>query len=271
MVKAFQNILVPLDFTLNTEVAVAKTLELVDDEPCTIHLLHVTPVFSLRRQNGRWDREEKMRYWKEKIKSTNTTLTVECLQVKSFSVQRGIRQVAAELRADLIVIGQTASHHWTLLKTILPMRLNERTGIPVLTVKPGALYNKTKTMLVPITDHLPLQKMHTLEILCRKGRPTIHLIAFSNNNSEPSEFSATALLQAYQKLKAVYHCPVDYAVVNGANKAKAILQYAEKIKADFLLVYPEKETRVGWTGTQICDVLPSFSKVQVLAVQPASY
>jgi len=124
---------------------------------------------------------------------------------------------------------------------------------------------------VPITDHLPLQKMHTLAILCRKGRPAIHLIAFSNNNSEPSEFSATALLQAYQKLKSTYHCPVEYSVVNGANKAKAILQYAEKIKADFLLVYPEKETRVGWTGTKICDVLPSFSKVQVLAVQPASY
>lgn len=269
MLKAFQTILVPVDFSRNTEVAVAKTLELADREPCVIHLLHVFTPFPFEVRSSGPNRQTRMQQWKERIEASNPELTVQCWEVRSSSVQRGVRQMAAELGADLIVIGQTASRVWTsLLQTILPMRLNERTGIPVLTVKPGALHNKTRTILVPITDSLPSTKMHALEILCRRGRPTIHLITFAGSKNEPSGHSASALLQAYQTLKSVYHCPVEYAVVDGHNQARAILQYAEKIKADFLLVYPEKETKVDWRGTQISDVLPSFSKVQVLAVQP---
>ncbi|HET7898016.1 MAG TPA: hypothetical protein VFL47_10110, partial [Flavisolibacter sp.] len=64
-------------------------------------------------------------------------------------------------------------------------------------------------------------------------------------------------------------CPVEYAVVHGSNKAKAILQYAEKTGADILLVQPEKETKIGWGDRHISDVLPRGSKMQVLAVAPA--
>jgi hypothetical protein len=64
---------------------------------------------------------------------------------------------------------------------------------------------------------------------------------------------------------------VEYAALYGSNKAKAILKYAEKVNADMLLVYPEVETKIGWLNTHISDVLPPASKVQVLAVQPATY
>lgn len=260
----------PVDFTLNTEVAVAKTLELMDKEQCTIHLLHVMHSSLFADRSTFSTCEKKLREWKASISVLDEAITVDYRIVKSGSVQKAIRQLACEVGADLIVIGQTAPHNWlALLKAVHPMRLNELTGIPVLTVKPGALHNKTKTIVVPITDQMSTMKKHTLEILCKKGKPTIHLITLSNDNNVPSEFSASALLQAYQWLKTVHHCPVEYAVVHGPNKAKAILQYAEKTNADILLVHPDKETRVGWGGTHISDVLPSFSRVQILAVQPA--
>jgi hypothetical protein len=56
--------------------------------------------------------------------------------------------------------------------------------------------------------------------------------------------------------------------MHGSNRARAILQYAEKNNADILLVYPKKETQLNWWNGQISDVLPADSKVQVLAVQP---
>jgi hypothetical protein len=97
---------------------------------------------------------------------------------------------------------------------------------------------------------------------------SVHLVTFVDEKNAPSEFSASSLLQVFQWLKAKLHCPVEYAVVHGANKAKAILQYAEKKDADILLVYPKKETQLSWWNQHIPDVLPPNSKVQVLALQP---
>jgi hypothetical protein len=123
---------------------------------------------------------------------------------------------------------------------------------------------------VPIADTIPDIKIHALELLCKKTRLNIHLVTFVDAKNIPSEFSASALLQVYQSLKTKLHCPVEYAVMHGPNKAKAILQYAEKNNADILLVYPKKETQLSWWNQHISDVLPSTSKVKVLAVQPVN-
>jgi hypothetical protein len=111
--------------------------------------------------------------------------------------------------------------------------------------------------------------MNTLVLLCKKTRLNIHLVTFVDEKNTPSEFSASTLLQVYQWLKTKLHCPVEYAVVHGSNKAKAILQYAKKNNADILLVYPKKETQLNWWNRHISDVLPADSKVQILAVEPA--
>jgi hypothetical protein len=149
------------------------------------------------------------------------------------------------------------------------MRMAASTRKHVITAKPGALHGKTKTVVVPVTDEIPDIKIHALELLCKKARLNIHLVTFVDDRNILPEISASAVLKTYQWLKAKLHCSVEYAVMHGANKAKAILQYAEKNNADILLVYPKKETQLSWWNRHIPDVLPADSKVQVLAVQPA--
>jgi nucleotide-binding universal stress UspA family protein len=268
--QTFKNILVPVDFTLNTEVAINKTLELIDDEGSVIHLLYVNKTGSFKKdiQAGC---EKKLEQWKDTIEDYHPSISVQLSIEESTSIQTSIRQKAEEINADLIVIGQASTHYWLpVLKTVLPMHLAASTHIPVLTVKPGAMHNKAKTIVVPIADEIPEIKLHALEMLCKKARMNIHLITFVDDKNVPSEFSASALLQVYQSLKAKLHCPIEYAVMHGPNKAKAILQYAEKNNADILLVYPKKETQLSWWNRHISDVLPADSKVQVLAVQPVN-
>jgi len=268
MLQSFKNILVPVDFTLNTEVAISKTLELVDKEGAAIHLLHVCKSNYSFKKHGYEDSAIKLNQWKESIEDYNPSITVHCWLTAEGSVQKNIKEKAEEVEADLIVIAQTSSHNWLpLLKKVLPMQIGESTGIPILTVKPGALHNKMKTVVVPIADDLPNIKMNALEALNKKGKLNIHLITLVDDSNQPSDFSASALLQVYQWLKLKLHCPVEYSVVHhGNNRAKAILQYAEKNNADILLVHPEKETRIGWGNRHISDVIPPASKVQVLAV-----
>jgi len=268
-VPSFKNILVPVDFSVNTEVAINKTLELIE-EGSVIHLLHVIRPGQSRKKEIYADHKRKLNEWKETIEDYHPSIIVELSVAISGSVQNAIKQKAEEINAGLVVIGQSSTHYWlTVLKTVLPMQLAASTHIPVLTVKPGALHNKPKTVIVPIADEIPDIKINALELLCKKARLNIHLVTFIDDKNAPSEFSASALLQVYQWLKAKLHCPVEYAVMHGPNRAKAILQYAEKNNADILLVYPKKETQLGWWNQHISDVLPADSKVQILAVQPA--
>src|SRR5206468_1703438 len=138
----------------------------------------------------------------------------------------------------------------------------------VLTVKPGSLHTKIKTVVVPITDDLTQNKLEVVAALCKKYKMKVYLVTFMNEDHVPEEFSASNLLHMYQWLKNTLHCAVEYAVLHGGNKVKAMLSYAEKINADILLVHPESETRIGWLNRHISDVLSSKSKMQVLTVQP---
>lgn len=267
MGRSFRTVLVPVDFSVNTEVAIAKALALVDRDVAAIHLLHVLKpsLFDSSKAIYR-DRKQKLDEWGLSIAKC-TGLNIQCELQEAKSIHRAIRKAAEKLRPDAIVIGQTATHAGiSFFRTILPMELAQATGIPVLTVKPGALHNKTRTVVVPVSDLFPESKLQALEVLCRYGRPNIHLITHANGKNGPSEFSASALVHMFQWLKMRLHCPVEYAVVSGENKARAILKYAEKMNADILLVHPEKETRIGWWNLHISDVLPGSSKVQVLAV-----
>lgn len=271
MCKAFKTVLVPVDFSLNTEVAIAKTLPLLDKDESVIHLLHVLPVNHLFNQTEASQAcLQKLEQWKVSIEECSEGIRVYYRLRQASSVQKSIQQVAEEIGADAIVIGQSGTHAGiALFRTVYPMTLARAIGIPVLTVKPGALRNKTKTVVVPVNDAMPESKMQALEVLCRNVKPNIHLIAMINESNQPSEFSASTLLQMYHWLKTRLHCPVEYAVVHGGNKAKAILRYAEKMDADILLVHPEAETKIGWWNRHISDVLPRGSKMQVLAVGAA--
>ena len=182
--------------------------------------------------------------------------------------QKKIIEAALDLRPDLIVIGKSTPHaRWRFFKTLMPAAVAEATNIPVLTAKPGALHNKLKSVVVPVTERIPESKLKTLESLCAKGNVKIHLVTFVNDKNVPAEFSASTLLQVYQWLKSKLHCPVEYSVIHGTNKAKALLDYAQKNSADLLLVNAKTETRLQWPNVHISDVLTPASKVQVLSVQ----
>jgi nucleotide-binding universal stress UspA family protein len=278
MFNSFKKILIPIDLSSNTEVAVKKGLELAESGT-TIHLLHVVnepPVgyklFTAGKSSSSniAEIENKMQQWKKTIEEyregilVNTWLAMECC------VQNAIEIKAKQLGADLIIICKKSKHSWfPFLNTVSPNRLVHSTGKTVLTVKPGSIYNKVKTIIVPVSGKTADHKMEIIATICQKFRVKVYLVTFLNG--EPSDFYASHLLQLYQWIKSNFHCPVEYAALYGSNKAKAILKYAEKVNADMLLVYPEVETKIGWLNTHISDVLPPASKVQVLAVQPATY
>ncbi len=282
MSYAFKSILIPVDFSINTEVAVKKALCFADSG-AVIHLLHVqSSMFQgiSRMSEGLWtdtyrkeDRniiDKKMEQWKTSIEESDDDISVCKWICNNDSVQDAIEKKAKEISADLIIIGKNSHHSWApFLNTVVPSFLAKNTGKAVLTVKPGAIYNKVRSLVVPAAEDTCSQKIELIAAICRKFRINVHLVTFIDNKS--SEFSSSALLQMYNVVKNNLQCEVDYTVLHGSNKAKAILTYAETIKADILLLKPVFETKIGWLNKHISDVLLPESKLEVLTVNKKVY
>ena len=277
---SFKTILVPVDFSINTEVAINKALEVADKEGATIHLMHVLrdtlswpPLQNNKKLHEPVTKtavpstEQMIAEWKSTIQETNPHLRVCCWTLPPSSIQQSIEKKAEKLKADLIVIGKKNNHSWfPFLNTVLSGDLAKTTGCAVLTVKPGSLHNKIKTLVVPVSEDLPRHKMEAMAALCKMKRLKVHLISFMNEDNVPVQVSSSALLKVYQWLKDTLHCQVEYTVLDTDHKARALLLYAEKVHADMLLVNPVSETRIGWMNRHISDVLSPRSRVQVLTI-----
>ncbi|HEU4471185.1 MAG TPA: universal stress protein [Flavisolibacter sp.] len=271
MPVSFKTILVPVDFSINTEVAIYKALELADTGNAHVHLLHVTRCISrAAAQIARESAETRLAQWRACLEESHPSLKIFVWITNHSSVQRTIERIALKLQASLVVIGKRSHHSWpSLVHTVSPARLANRTGIAVLTVKPGALRNRIKTVVVPVSEAPTQAKMAILSALCKQCRVRIHLVAFApDGQTDASE--ASSLLKLYQWLKNDLHCPVEHTVLHGYNKARTVLSYAKRTDADILLLNQGAETRIGWPNRELSDVLPPASKVQVLTVGRSS-
>jgi nucleotide-binding universal stress UspA family protein len=270
MRDSFKTILIPVDFSINTEVAIKKALDIIGCDEATIYLLHICPAKSLA-QAGDFEKQKEEQLLdglKETIENSHEGITVNTRIECNDSVQEAIVKAAKAWVVDLIIVGQKSTHSWfPFLNTVMPVDLAERSGIAVLTVKPGALHCKIRTLVMPVVDDVSKQKVEAVLALSKNFKLKIHLVTFAEGNRAPSEFSKLALLKAFQWLKDTMHCTVEYAVLKGYNKAKAILDYSKKIDADILLVHTNSETKIGSFNRHISNVLPAASRMQVLTMQ----
>ena len=265
MKGSFKTILIPVDFSINTEVAIKKALDIVGCDDATLHLLHVCQEKKIVKTQKE---EQQLRELKGQIENIHDSIVVYTKIAWSSSVQETIVTTAKDWEVDLIIVGKKSTHSWfPFLNTVMPVDLAEQTSTAVLTVKPGALHCTIKTLVMPVVDDVLNQKVEVVSALSKKFKLKVYLVTFAEGNSAPSEFSKLAVLKAYQWLKDTVHCTVEYSVLKGYNKAKAILDYSKRIDADILLVHTNSETKIGSFNRHIPDVLPAASRMQVLAMQ----
>lgn len=278
MAGYFKRILIPIDFSINTDTAINKGLELADSGTA-IHLLYIHSL-GLPGLTGIVKRfiteaaelpdyklvKKKMGQWKDCIEESSNDIFVHTWIVWEGSVQKAIEKKAEELAVDLVIIGKNSNHSWfPFFNTVVPGKLVKKTGPAVLTIKPGILSKKNQTTILAVTNETAYRKMEIISSICRKFRVKIYLVTFLKTVNDAPGFPPSSFLQVYQYLKSI-HSNVEYALLHGSNKAKSIMEYAEKINADIILVHPEEETKIGWPDRHISDVLPKGSKVQVWTV-----
>jgi nucleotide-binding universal stress UspA family protein len=272
MAATFDKILIPVDFSLNTEIAVKKAVELVGSEETVIHLLHVVrPAKKTKNQFRVWVAERDLHQLKYTIQQFGPNIQVKIHILLGHPVRETIIDCAFMLNPDLIIVGKQNNHRrWFGSGTVSPDIVAKRTNCPVLTVKPGSMDNRTRVIILPIRDFLPERKLEWAVLLAKRFKAQVHLLAVGEEAEPKDGLLSQTFLKAYHHLREKLHHPVEYSADTRHNPAKAALSYAELIMADMILVNPHTESGVsGFTGFRhISDLLARDSRIQVLDVQP---
>jgi len=272
MAIAFDNILIPMDFSLNTEVAIKKAVGMAESEEALLHLLHVIkPGRHAEPRFDRWSVENEFEKWLETIREEYPSVRVKTHVLQGRSVQKMIIECAGMVNPDLIVIGKkNPPRRWSFLHGVWPGAIAKQSNCPVLTVKPGSADSRTKIILIPIRDSLPERKLEWAILLAKKYRAQVHLLAMQEDVDTRDWALPQVFLKAYHQLREALHRPIKYSATGRQSTAKAVLDCAELIMADMILLNPETESRMpGLAGYRhISDLLKRDSKIQVLDVEP---
>ncbi len=282
MSTSFETILLPLDFTINTETVVKKAIELSDPEHTVIHLFHVAdpslpigrlslPHFHIHSGKGFRNKlqlaEMKLEEWRFCIMENFPGIRVKTHLVIEDSVQNAIEELAEKINPQIIIIGKRTSVKWTnWLNDVNTDKLASQTNCPVLTVRPGSLHNKTRIIVVPVGKRIPERKIDLLIELSGRFRAQIHLITLK----EHSKYSSSqAFIETYRILKNTLGCHIELKVLNGDHPAREALRYAGLVGADMLLVNPREEaTILTIPPKSIADILETESRLQILSIKP---
>lgn len=275
------NILVPVDFSVNTEIAVKKAIEMVQSPGAVVYLLHVkSPCgicnnFFSRNQRSKMDKEKKdsetlrkLKEWKIAIELTIPQTTVKVCMLEG-SVQAKIIQVAIQIKAQLIIIAKKRTpDFFGLFRSVYPNRLAKISTCPVLTIRRGSMQNKIKTIVVPVRSFIPYRKIELAMEFAKRDRAKIHLVTLQSKMAAWNT-DRNYLIETYRLLKSRLTNAVEYHILNGTNLPKATLDYATHIGADMILANPCTETKItGLTGKHMNDLLLASSKLQILSVAP---
>lgn len=277
----FKKILLPVDFSINTEVAVKKTLQLIEAQGSIIYLYHVighslwesfkkNPLFLLKCSKLRNESKQarhKLFQWKYAIRQAFPYTKIKIEIEIAGNIQKAIIRKAHSFQPDLIIIGKKQNHsRLSFRKTIPSAQIAAKSNSPVLSIEPENNHDIIKSIVMPVEDFVHRGKIEMIAALSKKFRLRIHLITVRKLNDRPTSI---ALFKTYRLLAQELQCPLEYHVLHSNNTAIAALKYAVQINADILLVNAKTETKlVSLRDTQIGDVASDDSHLQILLLRP---
>lgn len=285
--RNIHSILIPVDFSGNTSIALAKAMNIFPPgHALTIHLFHVQPprvtgqiraiinyIKGYSRQQVNADisaSQRRLENLKHRIQQKQPSWKILTWVGFGETIQESITAKARQLDVDLIIIGKTSRHKLLPFRNkVTPGKLAFLSAKPVLTVKHGGVANPIKTVVIPLDGQFPKNKLAMLEAIAFHSAITVRLVTFEEKTG-PSLADRQLIFDTFRTFKNRSRYHVTYESISGKNKPIALLNYCGQVDADILIVYPGSETQTGyWLRSQISDLIQTDSRIQLLSLLPA--
>jgi nucleotide-binding universal stress UspA family protein len=277
MKKLFNNILVPAFRLQTADPAVERAIHIANQLECHLHVIYVEkngwPGEEIQGTNHPgFDNQFQLDDDKMTILHSQYSMRLQPGLQLHLSVKKGIKEkiiteYAIQHSIDLVILGRTKQ--WWFFDTALDVnKLARNIDCPVLTVKDTPHLEKLKNIVLPVNSHLPVRKIIMASYFANAFNAKIHLIALSKH-MKTNEGHDPYLYKSYQLLNDNTKLSVECHAIAGENLADTTLEYAERIKADLIVVNPGKELRLrGFTHFLFPRFIFNKCPIPVMTISP---
>jgi hypothetical protein len=283
----FKNILIPVDQAEHACMSVEKAFELCALTTTTIHLVSAVQTGSNWNRSGiianLWNQlanvsaarqatERQLSVLSKKIKALYPSSIVKKALIGNHPFSTHLSQYIHQQAIDLVIFVKDHSHHsWSYTSQKLLMTLAKDEPTPILTITPGSLNHAIKSILLPVHDSVPDRRIRAALEFAKQYNAQVHLVTLLDSNDSVAKARVDAFYLTYKMLAECGHSP-HYKILQGRDSAELLLHYAGKIKADLVLVTPEKKSSFPFFPQHsFTDLLHPLSALQVLMLKPLPF
>jgi hypothetical protein len=282
----FKNIImpIPIDATADAEIAINRALEM--GEPATVTTVHIIFICSNDLLDYFSDSKEDLPY-------TAPGKEDQLIQ----SVMPGIRSRIEQQRGRWIVFTEifTAANITNAL-----IQYNERNNIDlfiisigkkqslfaffsgidinkiarysecaILAITSGCIDHPVKSILLPVSDYVPVRKIQMAVAFAHLHNGCIHLV--TSLNGDDGKNSKTKIATFYETYKTLKECgyPPQYEILSGFDSQEVLLEYAHEVNADLILLSPQNDSFFRrCINAAFINFRHPLSPLQVMILQP---
>lgn len=275
------NILVPIDFSEQSQIALEYAFHLARKSNSTVYLLHVLKV--TKSWLGIFSHEEQADLH-EKIKTKLISLCLPCQTnreieiiplVRDGKLLETILDTAKEIEAQLIVVGTHPSNNFKQ-KVIghNAYRLVKESTCPVITIKGKVNRVDCANILLPLDLTKETREKVTYAIFFAKlFNAKVHTVSVITTSNEEMLKKLNAQMQQVVKFIKASEVECSWNVIrpdSGAEKISTkLLEYAESKEADMIIIMTQQEMEIYeyFIGSTASEMIAT-SEIPVLSVIP---
>lgn len=280
MQKLFNKILVPIDLGSQSERLLEKAMEMALQYNCTIHLLYVIPSYNITYctwvQGGMLlslDTKDEKVALEIKINKlcNNIPLKLKDASGAQYTILKGnwdevIINLVKENNFDLIIIDRASLFLFSKKIVINPDKISQATGMPIISIPSEKRPSKLGTIVIPVTNFLPLRKLIYGIYLAQAGNTKLKLVAIENKSNYKARYY---LNKCFSLVRDNCSIPMELETVTSNNVAKAVNCFAGSHATDMIIVNPGSQSKMpGFFARLTGGSLQKYSASTILTVSP---
>lgn len=270
------HILVPIDFSEQSFIALGQSYNLARLTKATLTLIHViddnfqVPIFIKKKPDSAM--EKKIQKELEKLARETTEksgVKVETLMARG-KVYEEIQAAAKKLKCSFIVMGTSGGSGLKKFIGSNALRVIREAPCPVITIHGKKHRTGCKHIVLPldVTKETKEKVTKSIQIALLFGS-VIHLVTVLTTDDE---FIVNKLKRQMDQVNEFIRqhdvlCTIEY--IHGSDVGEEVVKYSKKINADLILIMTQQET--NWTNMFIssqAQEIINTSEIPVLSVRP---
>jgi hypothetical protein len=269
MGKLFVNILLPVNLAADTKQSVARAIEFANALQGNLHLLQRfhSSAFSFKMLNltDTVERDDKLHEFQETYSKNLNKGLVLFTALQNGKIEKAVASYSVNHCIDLVVVDYDYSRNSVFNEYFNISRLANKLDCPVLTLPKSALLN-FKTIVLPIGEELPINKIRIAHYLGKLFNASIHLICLLRDGRMNEGLGN--MKKAYQLLKDHTDLAIVCKAVSGESLGKIVWEYAYSINAGLIIVNPRSELLApGFVNRLFSRSVPNESIIPVMTVK----